>query len=133
MKRIMILLVLVLSVISSVGQEAPLPEPTQNPDVPFRLFRTKNIYTSLKLDTRFGLIWQVQWALDNDHSLVAPINREILVSLGTPQHPLTPKSGRFTLYPTENIYTFVLLDQEDGRTWQVQWGDEKQRAIFALP
>jgi hypothetical protein len=31
------------------------------------------------------------------------------------------KNGRFYLYPTENFYTFLLLDQIDGRVWQVQW------------
>ena len=28
---------------------------------------------------------------------------------------------RFKLYPTQNIYTFLLLDTINGRTWQVQW------------
>jgi len=32
-------------------------------------------------------------------------------------------SGRFTLIPTENIWTFILPDQVDGRTWYVQWGE----------
>jgi hypothetical protein len=32
--------------------------------------------------------------------------------------------GRFTLYATTNIYNFVLLDQIDGRTWQVQWSTD---------
>jgi hypothetical protein len=32
------------------------------------------------------------------------------------------KPGRFTLYLTSNIFTFMLLDQKNGYTWQVQWG-----------
>ena len=32
--------------------------------------------------------------------------------------------GRFTLYATTNFYNFVLLDQIDGRTWQVQWSTD---------
>ena len=35
------------------------------------------------------------------------------------------KYGRFKLYPTSNTYNFLLLDAENGRTWQVQWGFEK--------
>lgn len=33
-------------------------------------------------------------------------------------------NDRFTLYPTKSIYTFILLDQLDGRTWQVQYMEE---------
>ena len=43
------------------GQEVRPLEPTQNPDAPYRLFGTQNIYTFLELDTREGGIWQVQW------------------------------------------------------------------------
>lgn len=95
-------------------------DPTQNPDAPYRMFNTQNIYTFLKLDTRGGQIWQVQWG-DKDSRYIAPINSKALVSSGIP--------GRFTLYPTRNIYTFILLDQETGDTWQVQWGDAVDRFI----
>ena len=43
------------------------------------------------------------------------------------------QNGRFFLYPTENIYNFILLDQIDGRTWQVQWNyDDNKRIIFPI-
>ena len=29
--------------------------------------------------------------------------------------------GRFELYPTQNMYTFILLDTKFGYTYQVQW------------
>jgi hypothetical protein len=29
-------------------------------------------------------------------------------------------NGRFMLYPTQDDI-FILLDQQDGRMWQVQW------------
>jgi hypothetical protein len=38
--------------------------------------------------------------------------------------------GRFTLYPTQNIYTFVLLNQDNGVAWQVQWAPNNS---FVLP
>ena len=42
-------------------------------------------------------------------------------------------NGRFTLYPTDNIWTFILLDQVDGNTWQVQWSNEEEkRGIFQI-
>lgn len=42
------------------------------------------------------------------------------------------KNGRFFLYPTTNIYNFILLDQIDGRTWQVQWGKEGERGVLRI-
>ncbi len=41
--------------------------------------------------------------------------------------------GRFALCATKNIFSFLLLDQEDGRTWIVQWNpDDKKRRISPL-
>jgi len=107
----------------ALGQEDRPPEPSQNPEAPYRLFATRNIYTLLKLDTREGRIWQVQWG-DEDHRFSAPLNLTPLVSGG--------KAGRFTLYPTMNIYTFVLLDQETGDSWHVQWGTPDERFIVPI-
>lgn len=43
------------------------------------------------------------------------------------------KPGRFFLYPTENTYNFILLDQIDGRVWQVQWNiDRDMRGIWQI-
>jgi len=98
--------------------------PTQNPDATYRLFNTQNIYTLLKLDTREGLIWQVQWG-DKAHRFVVPLNL-VELALGT------GKPGRFTLYPTSNIYTFILLDQETGSTWYVQWGKADERFVVPI-
>lgn len=33
-------------------------------------------------------------------------------------------TGRFTLYSTKNYYNFILVDQVNGNSWQVQWGFE---------
>ena len=40
------------------------------------------------------------------------------------------ENGRFTLYPTTNTFNFILLDQIDGRTWQVQWSFEKKKRMI---
>jgi len=133
MKRIRVLLLLCVCVIPAVADDSPMPEPTQNPDATYRLFRTQNIYTLLKLDTRTGQVWQVQWGMDDNQRFVLPINRDTLVPAGTTQHPAIFTPGRFTLSPTANIYTFMLLDQQEGRTWQIQWGDEKHRFILPIP
>src|SRR5258708_10764031 len=73
-------------------------EPTQNPDAPYRLFNTQNIYTLLKLDTSTGRIWQVPWG-DKDHRDTQSINLKGLLP--------RPKPGRFPLHPPSNIYTYI--------------------------
>src|SRR3989442_3696 len=41
------------------------------------------------------------------------------------------KSGRFTLYATDNSFNFILLDQDTGRGWQIQWSlNAKNRGII---
>jgi hypothetical protein len=118
------LLFVVLSSAQALPQDDVVPEPTQRADAPFRLFRTKNIYTFLKLDTRTGQVWQLQWGRDDSHRFVEPINLKALAD--------GKRSGRFTLYPSSNIYTLLLLDQEDGRQWQIQWGNGEERQIIAI-
>ena len=40
------------------------------------------------------------------------------------------QNGRFKLYPTGNMYNFVMVDVIDGRTWQVQWNiDDDTRIV----
>jgi hypothetical protein len=81
-------------------------------DARFRLFSTENIWTLLKLDTRTERLWQVQASIDGDQ-IKSVINAETIADGG--------RNGRFTSCPTGNMWTFILLDQETGRTWQVQF------------
>jgi hypothetical protein len=122
LKNILLSVVALILFTSQAPAQEALLEPTQNPNVSFRLFNTTNIYTLLKLDTRDGRIWQVQWG-DKNHRFIEPLSLDSLASGG--------RAGRFTLYPTTNIYTFILLDQETGDAWHVQWGKPKER--FVLP
>ncbi len=94
----------------------------------YKLFPTKNFWTFIKLDTRNGKMWQVHFTLDEDGtSGEVPIN---LIPLVISRNEI---KGRFTLYPTENIYNFLLLDQIDGYVYQVQWSfEEKDRVIIPL-
>lgn len=59
MKRKLVVTMMSLLFASLALAEERQLEPTQNPDAPYRLFNTQNIYTFLKLDTRAGRIWQV--------------------------------------------------------------------------
>ena len=43
------------------------------------------------------------------------------------------QNGRFKLYPTGNIYNFIMVDVIDGRTWQVQWNiDDNKRLVYRI-
>lgn len=82
----------------------------------YKLYPTDNIYTLLELDTQTGRIKQVQWSLDSDNEGTLTINNDDL-SFG-----LGYGSNSFELYPTKNMYQFILIDKTDGRKWHVQWG-----------
>jgi hypothetical protein len=123
MKRAIVVAAIILMHAASAISADAVPEPTQSTNAPYRMFRSQNIYTLLKLDTRTGQIWQVQWG-DIDHRFIVPVSLEVLAQ--------GSKAGRFTLYPTANLYTFILLDQETGRTWQVQWGKENERFVIQI-
>ena len=42
--------------------DVPIQNTSTDSNVRYRLFATKNIYNFIKLDTRNGLMWQVQWS-----------------------------------------------------------------------
>lgn len=120
MKRILFILALVMSAVAMMAQSVDFPatEYTQDPKANFRLYKTKNIYNFIKLDTRTGQMETVQWGLDSQNvsKKTYTLSAEKLVYSVEDEIP-----GRFTLYATTNFYNFVLLDQIDGRIWQVQW------------
>jgi hypothetical protein len=94
----------------------------------YQLFPTKNYWTFIKLDTRNGKMWQVHFTVSEDGGQgEIELNSIPLVSMEK------EINGRFTLYPTENIYNFLLLDQIDGTVYQVQWSMEaKNRGIVLI-
>lgn len=91
----------------------------------YKLYPTENIYTLLKLDTKTGKIWQVQWSLESENEGTWIINSDDLTSWSGGYG-----SNSFELYPTLNMYQFILIDKTDGRMWHVQWGiGDKKRWI----
>jgi hypothetical protein len=84
----------------------------------YKLYPTENIYTFLLLDTKTGMIDKVQWNLDTRKEFSVSINSDDLT------YGYGHGSGSFELYPTQNMYQFILLDKTSGRTWHVQWGME---------
>lgn len=121
-----ITLFLLLS-ISSLYSQSDIPIiPPYNPHACYQLYPTNNNWTFLKLDTRTGEIWIVQYSISEDPAMEYPLST-IDWSFGTNDKP-----GRFALYPTKNTYNFIMLDQEKGTTFQVQWSFNKENR-FVLP
>ena len=130
MKTTLITLLLLVASNFSFAQttsEVPTQIISTDTAVTYRLFSTRNMYTFIKLDTRNGKMWQVQcsnkgkdYRFESTLSDISQVNKD------------EEKNGRFFLYPTTNIYTFILLDQVDGRTWQVQWGKEDERLVIRI-
>ena len=87
----------------------------------YKLYQTENIYILLQLDTKTGKIKILQWSLDSDKELTVVLN-DVDLTLGYGHG-----SGTFELYPTKNMYQFILLDKTDGRMWHVQWGTESSK------
>ena len=92
----------------------------------YKLFPTTNMWIFLKLDTCTGLVRMVQYSMEDKNRLEAPINYLPLAS-GDDAIP-----GRFNLYATQNMWTFILLDEIDGRTWQVQWSLDGKEGIVPI-
>ena len=94
----------------------------------YKLFPTQNMWIFIKLDTQTGKMWLLQYSVnENEERFEYDLNPDALVANGE------KANGRFELYPTQNIYNFILLDQIDGKTWQVQWSfDEENRAVFPI-
>ena len=82
----------------------------------YKIYPTENIYNVLKLDTGTGQIEVLQWSLEQSKEGIYTLNSEDLSYYDKP--------GTFELYPTKNMFQFLLLDKALGRTWHVQWGFE---------
>lgn len=83
----------------------------------YKLYGTENIYNLIKHDTATGALWQVQYEMNRDSDAMTAVIDDTSLLWSNEE----PRAGRFELYPTKNTYTFILLDTELGRTYQVQW------------
>ena len=94
----------------------------------YELYPTKNMWTFLKLNTITGQIWIVQWNPEVGKRFTYELNTAYRVK---DEDNLIP--GRFSLYPTDNIYNFILMDNISGECWQVQWNfDEDKRFVAPI-
>lgn len=86
----------------------------------YQFFSTRNYHTQLRLNTKNGEVYQIQddgqsWLV---HSESTPNGENIY---------------RYSLYPTRNMWTFILLDRFTGKLWQCQFSVEGDSYIFSVP
>lgn len=145
MRKIILVFSFVLLSVVAMAQNAS-PEPTEMSHVDslkvgilqqisehiaprYKLYPTENMWTFLELDTLSGRIWQVQYSIEGpDYRYKIILNDEWLLPDYDPDGGF---AGRFELYKTQNMYNFILLDTQNGRTWQVQWST-KQKERFVI-
>lgn len=125
MKTFFLTLIFALTTMLTFAQgtpDVPIQNISTDSNVVYRLFSTDNSYNFIKLNTRNGQMWQVQWSLKDNQfeTVLSDISRVTNDE---------EKNGRFFLYPTTNSYNFILLDQIDGRAWQVQWNFEAEKRM----
>lgn len=87
----------------------------------YELYPTQNFYTFLKLNTKTGAISQVQYSINDDEERF-----EVVVNGKVVFDEYMSQVGRFKLYPTQNMYNFLLLDQNTGIVRQVQWSTKPE-------
>ena len=102
------------------------PDFTQNPNATYRLFPTTNMWIFIKSNTADGRMWLVQYSTKAGNQVEIPLSRIERADESE------KKDGRFTLYATQNMYNFILLDQIDGRVWQVQWSTEGDNLVIPI-
>ena len=99
----------------------------------YKLYPTENMWNFIKLDTRTGKMWMVQFSLESDKRFEYGLSERNLATWSLFDGDLPNNgeiTGRFELHATENTYNFLLLDRIKGRVYQVQWSfDEDERFV----
>jgi hypothetical protein len=115
-----------ISTVQEVEKQVEQKAEIQQLEVPiYKLFATQNTWASLKLNTRNGKIWQVHYSITKDgYEGTLSINSYSLV---LPEEEI---NGRFNIYPTENMFNFILLDQVNGNTYKVQWHNDNDKRFI---
>ena len=120
-KSIALLMIAILSIGCFAQSSSSIPPRYEiNPNARYQLFPTENRWIFIKLDTQTGKMWMVQYSTESPAKMFTVSLNDL--SLSPDETKSNP--GRFTLYPTQNWYNFLLLDQVDGRIWQVQWSTD---------
>lgn len=87
----------------------------------YKMYKTENSFILLKLDTRTGKAWMTQFRSSSTSNVETSIN---YLSL---EYEWNSWNGRFDMYPTNNMYKFIIVDTYTGKTYLLQWNTEYDR------
>lgn len=102
MKRLLLLIMVIFYSIGYISAQNVQNVPR------YKMYQTENIHILLKLDTATGKVWMVQYSLGDNTGMVVPVDDSSLLIPG-----IKEVAGRFELYPTKNMYNFILLDTKN--------------------
>lgn len=122
MKKILLLIVAICGLLCTSGCMSSVEVQPR-----FKMLSTQNLFIFLKLDTATGKIWMVQYGMGDRKGVVVPLDDTSLL-----EPEATEVNGRYELYSTENMFTYILLDTQKGSTYQVQWNVEEDNR-FRIP
>ena len=94
------------------------PQSVTNETPRYKMIGTDNIHILLKWDTRTGKTWMVQYGLSETPQL------ENFIPYSNFLNEDNSWNGRFELYPTKNMFNFIMIDTYNGDTYQVQWSTD---------
>jgi hypothetical protein len=87
----------------------------------YKVIPTTYLDYMIKLNTRTGQMWQIKFDQKKTHQLETPLS---MLSLAESESSI---DNRFTLIPTTNENHFFLLDQINGKIWQVNWDTRSKK------
>ena len=90
----------------------------------YRVFPTENMWYFIKLNTRTGEMWQIEFDQNKTEQLEIPLTS---LALDDKQEEI---DNRFTLYPTIDNSTFLLLDQMNGKMWKLNWDTKPEKNVI---
>ena len=123
MKKTIIASLLSLSLL--FAREAESIIPSKLPEAPqgvYEIYMTQNVYNFLVLNSQTGNVFQCQWG-ENSMCLEILPSEKAKKNIQAGVRSL----NRFKLYPTQNMWTYIMLDTVYGAVYHVQFttkGDE---------
>ena len=127
------LFVLLFVPIFSFAQECKIPK--------YKVYPTENKEVSLKLDSATGEVWQVEIGVETGEEIASKIDfisnktdstfEKVTDFSDVMKNFRVAQNGRFELFPTNNIYEFLMVDTILGTTYQVQWHNQHEKRLIS--
>ena len=119
--------------IFSFAQECKIPK--------YKVYPTENKEVSLKLDSATGEVWQVEIGVETGEEIASKIDfisnktdstfEKVTDFSDVMKNFRVAQNGRFELFPTNNIYEFLMVDTILGTTYQVQWHNQHEKRLIS--